>query len=137
MPAVPCMLPPQAGDAAPDVWLQLLEHCANIKSCQPTIMLNLVEQQQLVARLQLLSSNMQQQVDTLQVQCCRQQQQMLQQQEQMLRQQQVIDQLQEANTQQQQEVNQLQQHVADAVEQRVVALEAQLAQVLQTLQRRA
>ena len=69
-------LPLQAGGSAPDVWLQLLEHCAGVSSCQPAVVrglgMQLVEQQQLV-------NSLQQQVDTLQQQCTEQQQQIGQQ----------------------------------------------------------
>ena len=41
----PSLLPPllcnQVGDSAPDVWLQLLERCASIPSCQPALIQDL------------------------------------------------------------------------------------------------
>ena len=116
---------PQAGYSTPDVWLQLLEHCASISSCQPALIrdlgLQLVEQQQ-------LGSSLQEQ--------CRQQQQ-----QQIAQQQQVINQLQEANTQQQQRAALHHQQLAavaaaaTAVDLRVAALEGQVAQLMQALQR--
>ena len=58
---------PQVDDdgSAPDVWLQLLEHCASIRSCQPAVVrelgLQLVEQQQTVAVLKQQVSQLQHQ----------------------------------------------------------------------------
>ena len=61
-----CILTPQAGDSAPDVWLQLLERCARISSCQPALIrdlgLQLVEQQQLVSSLQQQCAGQEQQM---------------------------------------------------------------------------
>jgi len=71
MPALLVLL--QAGpDQAPDVWLQLLEHCAASGSCYPSIIRSLAqqlaEQQQQNAALQELVSNQGAQLQALQAQ---------------------------------------------------------------------
>ena len=61
------------------MWLQLLQHCGNISSCQPAVVKilagQLVEQQQLVSRLQQRDRSQQQQIQQLQQQVSQLQQQ--------------------------------------------------------------
>ena len=111
----------QAG-SPPDVWLQLLERCASISSCQPTLIrdmgLQLAQQQQQVSTQQHL-------IDQLQ-------QQNTQQQQLVSGQQHTIQQLQQD----------VQRQAAEAVELRgqmegqVSELRGQVAQLVQALQHR-
>ena len=116
-------LHPQADDdSASDVWLQLLEHCASISSCQPALIrdlsLQLVQQQELVQAQQHTIEQLQQQVNSLE--------------------QHNVEQQQQAGLQQD-TLSQLQQQAAEAVElrERVALVEGRLAQVLQALQTRS
>ena len=115
----------QAGASAPDVWLQLLERCASISSCQPALVrdlgLQLVQQRQQIQGMGLRDAELQQQVSSGQH---------------------IITQLQQEISGQQHIIQQLQQHdkkqAAETAELRgqVAELRGQVAQLMQALQHR-
>ncbi len=53
------VLPLLQADSAPDVWLQLLEHCAAEPDCQPTALRSLAQQ---LAEQKALTAQLRQQV---------------------------------------------------------------------------
>ena len=130
-----CLWNPQADDSSPDVWLQLLERCASISSCHPTLMRNLhvqlVAQQQRASGLQ---DQLEEQLhinEVLQQQASRLKQLRSEQEQQLGSQQENISRL-------QQKVTQLQHQTAGAVDLqgRVDLLTQQMAHLMQALQNR-